>query len=61
MIFSKGDCIVCMDTSGPSSLEVEVGKEYVVEEVLHQCYMKLLGIKQSQKMWRFKLKGENSD
>lgn len=53
-----GDTVVCEDTSGFSVLEVEVGQEYVVESVLEQCYIKLVGVEQLQKMWRFKKKGE---
>lgn len=56
-MFEIGDTVVCEDTSGFSVLEVEVGQEYVVEEVLEMCYIKLVGVKQAQKMWRFKLKG----
>ena len=57
-MFEVGDVIICKDTSGYSVLEVDVGKEYEVSEVLPQCYIRLKGISQTQKMWRFKLKGE---
>lgn len=56
--YESGDIVVCKDTSGPSCLMVEVGKQYVVEKDLEQCYIKLIGVEQIQKMWRFKLKGE---
>lgn len=57
-MFEVGDIVVCKDTSGYSALEVDVGEEYEVIEVLSQCYIRLKGILQTQKMWRFKLKGE---
>lgn len=53
-----GDKVICNDTSGFSVLEVEVGQEYLVEEVLEMCYVKLVCVKQTQKMWRFQKKGE---
>ena len=55
MMFNIGDVVICTDTSGPSVLEIEKDKEYFVEEVMEMCYMRLEGVKQTQKMWRFKL------
>ena len=55
-MFKEGDVVICTDTSGFSELEVEVGKEYVVESVHNMCYMRLVGMFDMQKMWRFKLK-----
>lgn len=61
--FSKGDTmfkvcdvVVCKDTTGPTILLVDVGQEYVIEKILDRCYIKLEGIHQPQKMWRFELK-----
>lgn len=56
-MFNKGDVVICTDTSGPSVLEIEKNREYVVEEVREMCYIKLEGVKQTQKMWRFRLVG----
>ena len=56
--YESGDIVVCKDISGPSCLVVKVGKQYVIEKVLEQCYIKLVGVEQIQKMWRFKLKGK---
>ncbi len=57
-MLNTGDVVICTDTSGPSILEVERNSEYIVEEVGPMCYIKLQGINQTQKMWRFKLKGK---
>lgn len=58
-MFSIGDLVICKDTSGFSVLEVEVGKTYTVEEVGRMCYIRLQGIKDLQKSWRFEKVGTN--
>lgn len=59
-MFTTGDIVICKDTSGFSTLEIEVGNEYVVESVLDMCYIRLVGVKQSQKMWRFHKKSNSA-
>lgn len=56
-----GDKVKCMDTSGFSVLDVNEGDVYEVEALFPQCFVKLKGIEQKQKQWRFVVVGQSSN